>query len=151
MGFPILFTTILSPHLARCYLFLLIQSPQLHSLNVLSFSTYNFHLLRSWMQLVQFFIFSFFMPFLMSSYPLFFGLPNGRVNIGFHLYTFCYHSLFRHSMQMATPAQYAKGFTADFFWSNKPRPIAAISCFTKSKVILQWLSLLRWSCSGWAF
>ena len=31
------------------------------SLNVLAFSTYNFHLLRSWMQLVQSFIFSFFM------------------------------------------------------------------------------------------
>ena len=46
------------------------------SLNVLAFSTYNFHLLRSWMQLVQFFIFSFFMSFLvifssvLSSPPL---------------------------------------------------------------------------------
>ena len=56
-------------------------------MNVLSFSTYNFHLLRSWMQLVQFFIFSFFMSFIMSSSHLFFGLPSGRVNIGFHLYT----------------------------------------------------------------
>jgi len=40
------------------------------------------------MQLVQFFIFSFFMSFLMSSSHLFFGRPNGLVNIGFHLYTF---------------------------------------------------------------
>jgi len=30
-------------------------------LTVLAFSAYNFHLMRSWMQLVQFFIFSFFM------------------------------------------------------------------------------------------
>jgi hypothetical protein len=29
-------------------------------LNVLPLSTYHFHFLRSWMQLVQFFIFSFF-------------------------------------------------------------------------------------------
>jgi hypothetical protein len=43
----------------------------------LSFSTYNFHLLRSWMQLVQFFIFSFFISFIMSSSHLFFGLPSG--------------------------------------------------------------------------
>jgi hypothetical protein len=57
-------------------------------LNVLSFSSYNFHLLRSWMQLVQLFISSFFTSFLMSSSHLFFGLPSGRVNIGFHLYTF---------------------------------------------------------------
>jgi hypothetical protein len=28
------------------------------------------------------------MSFLMSSSHLFFGLPSGRVNIGFHLYTF---------------------------------------------------------------
>jgi len=55
-------------------------------LNILAFSTYNFHLLRSWMQLVQIFIFSFFMPYLMSSSHLFFGLPSGRVNIGFPLY-----------------------------------------------------------------
>jgi hypothetical protein len=40
------------------------------------------------MQLVQFFTFNFFMSFIMSSSHLFFGLPNGRVNIGFHLYTF---------------------------------------------------------------
>ena len=69
-------------------LFLLpLYALQLHSLNVLTFSTYNFHLLRSWMQFVQFFIFSFFMLFLMSSSHLFFGLPSGCVNIGFHLYT----------------------------------------------------------------
>jgi len=61
--------------------------PQLHSLNVLALSTYNFHLLRSWMQLVQFFIFSFFISFIISSSHLFFGLPSGRVNIGFYLYT----------------------------------------------------------------
>ena len=60
---------------------------KLHSLNVLAFSTYNFHFLRSWIQLVRFFIFSFLMLFLMSSSHLFFGLPSGRVNIGFHLYT----------------------------------------------------------------
>jgi hypothetical protein len=56
-------------------------------LNVLTFSTYNFYLLRSWMQLVQFFIFSFFISFLMSSTHSFFGLPSGHVSIGFHLYT----------------------------------------------------------------
>ena len=60
---------------------------QLYSLHVLVFSTYNFHLLRSWMQLVQFFIFSFFTSFLMSFFHLFFGLPSGRVNIDFHLCT----------------------------------------------------------------
>jgi hypothetical protein len=56
-------------------------------LNVLAFSTYNFHLLWSWMQLVQFFIFNFFISFIMSSSHLFFGRPSCRVNIGFRLYT----------------------------------------------------------------
>jgi len=69
------------------FLFLLLQALQLHSLNVLAFSTHNFHLLRSWMQPVQFFIFSFFISCIISSSHLFFGLPSGRVNIGFHLYT----------------------------------------------------------------
>jgi hypothetical protein len=46
------------------------------------------------MQLVQFFIFIFFIPFLTSPSHLFFGLPSGLLNIGFHLYTFFYHSLF---------------------------------------------------------
>ena len=67
---------------------LLLQALQLQSLNVLAFSTCNFQLLRSWMELVQFFIFSFFTSFLVSSSHLFFGLPIGLVNIGFHLYTF---------------------------------------------------------------
>ena len=67
---------------------LLLQALQLQSLNVLALSTYNFHLLRSWMQLIQFFIFIFFMSFLMSSSLLFFGLPCGRIDIGFHLYTY---------------------------------------------------------------
>jgi hypothetical protein len=58
------------------------------SLNVLSFSIYNFHILRSYMQLIQFFILSFFISFIISFSHLFFGLPSGRVNIGFHLYTF---------------------------------------------------------------
>ena len=53
----------------------------------MAFLAYNFHLLQSWMWLGQFFIFSFFMSFLISSSHLFFGLPSGRVNIGFHLYT----------------------------------------------------------------
>ena len=66
---------------------LLLQVLQLHSLNVLTFSTYNFHLLQSWMQLVQFLIFSFFISFVISSSHLFFGLPSGSVNIDFHLYT----------------------------------------------------------------
>ena len=39
------------------------------------------------MQLVQFFIFSFFVSFISSSH-LFFGLPSGLVNVSFHLYTF---------------------------------------------------------------
>jgi hypothetical protein len=39
------------------------------------------------MQLVQFFIFNFFISFIISSSHLFFGLPSSRVNIGFHLYT----------------------------------------------------------------
>jgi hypothetical protein len=56
-------------------------------LNVLAFSTYNFHLLQSWMQLVQFFIFNFFISFIISSFHLFFGLPSGCINIGFHLCT----------------------------------------------------------------
>jgi hypothetical protein len=73
-------------------------SAQLQSLNILALSTYDFHLLRSWMQLIQFFIFSCFISFLMSSSHLFFGLPCGRIDIGFHLYTFLYHSLFWHSM-----------------------------------------------------
>ena len=77
---------------------LLLQALQLQSLNVLPLLTYNFHLLRAWMWLVQFFIFNFFMSFLISSYHLFFGLPSCHVNIGFHLYTFFYHSLFRHSL-----------------------------------------------------
>ena len=70
----------------KAFIFLL-QALQLHSLNVLSFSTHNFHLLWSCMQLVQFFIFSFFISFIISSSHLFFGLPSGHVKIGFHLYT----------------------------------------------------------------
>jgi hypothetical protein len=35
--------------------------------------------------------------YIISSH-LFFGLPSGRVNISFHLYTFFDHSLLRHSM-----------------------------------------------------
>jgi len=65
---------------------LLLLALQLHSLNVWTFSTCNFQLLRYWMHLVQFFIFSFFMLFLMSSFHLFFGLPSGRASIGFCLY-----------------------------------------------------------------
>ena len=79
-------------------LLFLLQALQLQSLNVLSFSTYSFHSLRSWMQIIQFFIFNFFIPFLMSSSHLFFGLPCGPIDIGFHLHTFFWHSFFRHSM-----------------------------------------------------
>ena len=39
------------------------------------------------MQLVQLFIISFFVSFIISSSRMFFGLPSGRVNICFHLYT----------------------------------------------------------------
>jgi hypothetical protein len=39
------------------------------------------------MQLVQFFIFSFFISFIIPFSHLIFGLPSGRVNFGFHLYT----------------------------------------------------------------
>jgi hypothetical protein len=88
--------TVYSNHLLFFLLFFFRH--YIHSLNDLAFSANNFHLLLSWMQLVQFFIFSFFMSFLMSSSRLFFGLPSGLVNIGFHLYTFFYHSLFRYSM-----------------------------------------------------
>jgi len=45
-------------------LLLLLLALQPNSLNVLAFSTYNFYLLRSWMQLVKFFIFSFFISFI---------------------------------------------------------------------------------------
>jgi len=51
------------------------------SLNVLAFSTYNFHLFRSWTQIIQFFVFSFFISFIMSSSHLFFGLSSGRVKL----------------------------------------------------------------------
>jgi len=64
------------------------SSAQLQSLNLLVTSTYYFHLLRSWMQLIQFSIFNFYMSFLISSSHLFFGLPFGRIDIGFHLHTF---------------------------------------------------------------
>jgi len=74
-------------HHHHLLLLLLLQVLQLHSLKVLALSTYNFRLLRSWMQLVQFFIFIFFISFIISSFHLLFGLSNGRVNIGFHLYT----------------------------------------------------------------
>jgi hypothetical protein len=57
---------------------LLLQALQLQSSNVLTLSTYDFHLLWSWIQLIQFFIFNFFMSFLMSSSHLFFGLPWWR-------------------------------------------------------------------------
>jgi len=40
------------------------------------------------MQLIQFFIFNFFISFLMSSPHQFFGLPCGRIDIGFRLYSF---------------------------------------------------------------
>ena len=69
-------------------LLLLLQALQLQSLNVLAFSAYDFHLLRTWMQLIQFSILGFFVSFLMSSSHLFFGLPCGRIDIGFHLHTF---------------------------------------------------------------
>jgi hypothetical protein len=59
-------------------LLLLFQALQLHSSNVLAFSTYNFHLLRSWVQLEQFFIFSFFISFIILSSHLFCGLPSGN-------------------------------------------------------------------------
>jgi hypothetical protein len=49
-------------------------------LNVLAFLTYNFHLLRSWLQLVQFFVFTFFISFIISLSHLFFGLPSGRTS-----------------------------------------------------------------------
>jgi len=49
---------------------------------------YEFHLLRSWMQPIQFFIFNFFMSFLMSSSYLLFGLPCGPTDISCDLYTF---------------------------------------------------------------
>jgi len=75
------------------YFFFLLQALQLQSLNVLALSMYNFHLLRSWMQLIQFFIFNFFMSLLMSSFHLFFGLPCIHIDIGFHLYTFFPFSL----------------------------------------------------------
>ena len=67
-----------------CSLLLPLQALRLHSLNFLNISTYNFYLLRSWMQLIQFLIFSFFISFIMSSSHLFFGLLSGRVNIGQH-------------------------------------------------------------------
>jgi len=54
-------------------------------LNALAFSTYNFRLLQSWMQLVQFFIFNFFMSFRISSSHQFFGLPSGHVNVDYML------------------------------------------------------------------
>ena len=79
-------------------LLFLLWALQLQSLNVLAFSTYNFQLLRSWMQLVQFFIFSFLMSFLMLSSHLFFGLPNGLFNNGFPFTYFFNHSLFWHLM-----------------------------------------------------
>jgi len=69
-------------------LFLLLQALKLQSFNILLLSTYYFHLLRSWIQLIQFFIFNFFMSFLMSFSHLFFGLSCGRIDIGFQLHTF---------------------------------------------------------------
>jgi hypothetical protein len=80
------------------FLFFFFRRYNFNSLNVLAFSTYNYQFLRSWMQLVQFLIFSFFMSFLMSSSHLFFGPPSGLLNIGFHLCTFFYHSFFWHSL-----------------------------------------------------
>jgi hypothetical protein len=53
-----------------------------NSLNVFAVSAYNFQSFRSWIQLVQFFIFSFFMSFLMPSSHLFFGLPSGLLAPG---------------------------------------------------------------------
>jgi hypothetical protein len=41
------------------FFFFFFRHYNFNSLNVLAFSTYNFQILRSWMQLVQFFIFSF--------------------------------------------------------------------------------------------
>jgi len=72
---------------------------KLQSLDVLAFSTYDFHLLLSWMQLIQFFVFNFFTSFLVSSSLMFFGLPCGHTDIGFHLFSFLYHSVFWHSMK----------------------------------------------------
>jgi hypothetical protein len=58
------------------FFFFFFRRYNFNSLKVLAFSTCNFQFLRTWMQPVQFFIFSFFLSFLMSSSHLFFGLPK---------------------------------------------------------------------------
>jgi len=68
--------------------FFVFRRYELQFFNVLAFSTYDFHLLRSRMQLIQFLIFNFFISFLASSSHLFFGLSCVRIDIGFHVYTF---------------------------------------------------------------
>ena len=69
-------------------LLLLLQALHLHCLKVLAFSTTSFHLTRSWMHLVQLFIFIILKSSFISFFHLTFGLPANLVDIGFHSYTF---------------------------------------------------------------
>ena len=98
--------------LTPSWILLLPQALQLQSLKVLALSTYYFHLLRSWMHLIQFFIFNFFMSFLMSSSHPFFGLPCGRIDIGFHLYTF-FFTILSSGIRCKWPNQLNR---CDFMW-----------------------------------
>jgi hypothetical protein len=58
------------------------------SLNFLAFSTYNIIIFTILDAVSPILYFRFFMSFLMSSSHLFFYLPSGILNTGFHLYTF---------------------------------------------------------------
>jgi len=63
------------------------------------------------MQLIQFFIFSFNMYFLMSSSHLFFGLPFGHIDISFHLHTF--FTIISSAIRCKWPNQVNR---CDFMW-----------------------------------
>ena len=100
------------------------------------------------MQLVQFFIFSFFISFLMSSSLLFFGLPSGLLNIGFHLYTFLLNTD-SYKFKMKCGSEKASiGMT--FLYENWHVNTKALFFLSDTQVMYtQTIMSLKVSCSRW--
>jgi hypothetical protein len=71
---------------------------------VLAFSMNSFYLGRFLMQSFQFVTFIFVISLFTSSSHLFLGLPSDLVNTGVHSYTFFYHVVIWHTMQVSKPS-----------------------------------------------
>ena len=68
-------------------------------------SVTSFHLTRSWMRFVQWFIFIILKSFFISFCHSVLGLPVSLLDIGFHLYSFCDRPIVCHSIYMTEPDQ----------------------------------------------